>query len=56
MNHDQDVALYLSRNGHDWEKFPWGSEVSGNGVLRVALFATGPGEAKFRDFKYRGLP
>jgi beta-xylosidase len=54
-NVDQDVALYLSSDGATWTKFPWGSEVSGNGVVRIALYATGGGEARFRRFTYQGL-
>lgn len=49
-NVDQDVALYLDADGRTWTKFPWGSEVSGNGVVRVALYATGGGAARFRRF------
>ncbi len=54
-NVDQDVALYVSPDGAAWQKFPWGSEVSGNGVLRISLYAFGSGEARFRNFKYHGL-
>lgn len=54
-NVDQDVALFVSRDGAAWHKFDWGSEVSGLGVIRVALYATAGGEARFRRFRYRGL-
>jgi xylan 1,4-beta-xylosidase len=54
-NLDQDVALYFSSDGTTWTKFAWGSEVSGNGTLRVALYATGSGTAHFRHFTYHGL-
>jgi xylan 1,4-beta-xylosidase len=54
-NVDQDIALFVSRDGATWRKFPWGSEISGNGVIRIALYATGGGEARFRRFSYRGL-
>jgi hypothetical protein len=42
-------------DGTTWRKFDWGSEISGNGTIRVALYATGGGEARFRHFTYRGL-
>lgn len=54
-NVDQDVALYHSADGLTWQKFAWGSEISGNDVVRVALYATGKGAARFRNFRYRGL-
>jgi beta-xylosidase len=54
-NVDQDVALFVSSDGTHWAKLDWGSEVSGNGVIRVVLYATGDGDARFRRFTYHGL-
>lgn len=54
-NVNQDVALFVSADGVVWRKFAWGSEISGHGVIRVALYAAGAGDARFRRFSYRGL-
>jgi beta-xylosidase len=58
------VTLHYSADGKSWEKFDRAIEVSGyhHNVaydflsLRPALYASGSGEVRFRNFKYRALP
>ena len=58
------VTLDYSADGKTWERFDRGIEVSGyhHNVaydflsLRPALYASGNGEVRFRNFKYRALP
>lgn len=50
-------------NGRTWQRFDRGMEVSGYHhnvrggflMLRPGLYAAGPGEARFRDFRFSGL-
>jgi xylan 1,4-beta-xylosidase len=63
VNDRNIVTFYYSADGVDWTRHGVRSEVSGyncNTVadllsLRPALFATGEGTARFRDFEYRAL-
>jgi xylan 1,4-beta-xylosidase len=58
------LSLYYSADGKEWQRFDRRMDVSGchhNTVgdflsLRPALYVTGQGEARFRNFKYRALP
>jgi xylan 1,4-beta-xylosidase len=58
------VTLDYSADGKTWERYDRGIEVSGyhHNVaydflsLRPALYASGVGEVRFRNFKYRALP
>jgi xylan 1,4-beta-xylosidase len=58
------VTLHYSADGKTWEKFDRAIEVSGyhHNVaydflsLRPALYASGSGEVRFKNFKYRALP
>ena len=58
------VTLYYSADGRTWERYDRAIEVSGyhHNVaydflsLRPALYASGSGEVRFRNFKYRALP
>ena len=58
------VALDYSADGKQWERYDRAIEVSGyhHNVaydflsLRPALYASGDGEVRFRNFKYRALP
>jgi len=58
------VTLDYSADGTTWERFDRAIEVSGyhHNVaydflsLRPALYASGDGEVRFRNFKYRALP
>lgn len=59
------VAIHTSGdNGVTWKRFDRGMEVSGYHhnvrggflMLRPGLYAAGPGEARFRDFRFRALP
>ena len=58
------VTLHFSADGKRWEKFDRAIEVSGyhHNVaydflsLRPALYASGEGEVRFKNFKYRALP
>lgn len=56
------VSFYNSPDGMNWARQDIGIEASsytrnggGGESLRVALFAAGPGEIKFRQFRYRAL-
>lgn len=57
------VSLHTSKDGANWTRFDRGMEVSGYhhnvrggfSMLKPALFATGSGEARFRDFRYKAL-
>ncbi|MBL8277420.1 MAG: family 43 glycosylhydrolase [Pelomonas sp.] len=64
VNRDHVVTWRYSRDdGATWVQHPWQMEVSGfhhnvfGGFvsLRIALFSAGAGEARFRNFVYRGL-
>ena len=58
------VTLDYSADGKTWERYDRAIEVSGyhHNVaydflsLRPALYASGSGEVRFRNFKYRALP
>jgi len=58
------VTLFYSVDGKSWERYDRAIEVSGyhHNVaydflsLRPALYASGSGEVRFRNFKYRSLP
>jgi beta-xylosidase/acetyl esterase/lipase len=58
------VTVDYSADGKTWERYDRGVEVSGyhHNVaydflsLRPALYASGSGEVRFRNFKYRALP
>ena len=58
------VTLHYSADGKTWERYDRAIEVSGyhHNVaydflsLRPALYASGSGEVRFRNFKYRALP
>jgi beta-xylosidase len=58
------VQVWYSGDGKTWERYDRGVEVSGyhHNVgydflsLRPALYASGGGEVRFRNFKYRALP
>lgn len=59
------VAIHTSGDdGRTWRRFDRGMEVSGYHhnvrggflMLRPGLYAAGPGEAAFRDFRYSALP
>ena len=58
------VTFHYSRDGKRWIKHPWQMEVSGfhhnvfGGFLslNVAVYCAGKGEARLRQFRYRGLP
>ncbi|GGY13376.1 family 43 glycosylhydrolase [Massilia dura] len=57
------VSIHLSGDGKNWVRGPRGYEVSGyhhnvrGGFmsLKPALYATGDGEARFRNFRYRAF-
>lgn len=57
------VTFFYSANGKDWTRHAVRSETSGYNAntiddlasLRPALFATGSGSARFRNFQYRAL-
>lgn len=63
-NIDNVLTFHQSSDGEHWVQHPWQMEVSGlhhnvfGGFLslKVALFAAGPGQVRFRHFTYRGLP
>jgi beta-xylosidase len=58
------VQVWYSGDGKTWQRYDRGVEVSGyhHNVgydflsLRPALYASGDGEVRFRNFKYRALP
>lgn len=62
-NHRHDVTFYYAVDGGPWVKHGWQREVSGYHhnvfggflALRIALFAAGRGEVRWRNFIYRGL-
>ena len=65
LRNDQHVVtLFYSADGKTWERFDRAIEVSGyhHNVaydflsLRPALYASGSGEVRFRNFRYRALP
>ena len=59
-----DVTFYYALDNGPWVKQGWEREVSGYHhnvfggflALRLALYAAGSGEVRFRNFQYRGLP
>jgi xylan 1,4-beta-xylosidase len=63
VNRDNVVTFFHSSDGQKWTQHPWQREVSGfhhnvfGGFLslRIALFAAGQGEVRFRRFRYRAL-
>ena len=63
-NRGHIVTIRYSTDGMKWEKFGTQMEVSGyhHNVagdflsLRPALYASGEGEVRFTNFKYRALP
>jgi beta-xylosidase/acetyl esterase/lipase len=63
-NEQHIVTLSFSGDGKTWERYDRAIEVSGyhHNVaydflsLRPALYASGDGEVRFRNFKYRALP
>ena len=63
-NDHQIVTLDYSADGKKWERYDRAIEVSGYNhnvaydflSLRPALYASGEGEVRFRNFKYRALP
>lgn len=63
-NHHHIIAYHLSGDGgRTWQRFDRGMEVSGYHhnvrggflMLRPGLYAAGPGEARFRNFRFRAL-
>ena len=64
VNRANVATFYYSTDGHTFVQHPWQMEVSGlhhnvfGGflALKVAIFATGHGEVRLRNFVYRGLP
>jgi beta-xylosidase len=63
-NRHHIVSYHLSGDGGlTWSRFDRGMEVSGYHhnvrggflMLRPGLYAAGPGEATFRDFRFRAL-
>ena len=57
------VSFHTSTDGRTWQRFEKGAEVSGYHhnvrggflALKPGLYAAGLGEARFRNFRYRGL-
>ncbi len=65
LNNDRNlVSLYYSSNGTSWERYDVRIDVSGYHhntfydflSLRPALYVSGSGTARFKNFKYRALP
>ena len=64
VNDRHIVSFYYSTDSVEWKRHGIRSEVSGYHVntvddlqgLKPALFACGKGQARFRDFHYKGLP
>jgi xylan 1,4-beta-xylosidase len=62
-NREHDVTFHYAAGDGPWRQHSWQREVSGfhhnvfGGflALRLALFAAGEGEVRFRDFRYRAL-
>jgi xylan 1,4-beta-xylosidase len=63
-NRQHIISFHTSGDGgRTWQRFDRGMEVSGYHhnvrggflMLRPGLYAAGPGEAKFRDFRFRAL-
>jgi xylan 1,4-beta-xylosidase len=63
-NRQHIISFHTSGDGGEtWQRFDRGMEVSGYHhnvrggflMLRPGLYAAGPGEAKFRDFRFRAL-
>ena len=52
VNQNQDVRFYLKSGDSDWQLMQPSLEVSGNGIIRPALFITGERKAEFSYFKY----
>ena len=63
VNDRQIVTFYYSVDGKSWTRHGVRSEVSGYNAntiddlaqLRPALFASGAGNVRFRDFRYRAI-
>ena len=55
VNQNQDVRFYLKPENGDWQLMQPSLEVSGNGIIRPALFVIGDGKARFSYFKYTAL-
>lgn len=64
-NRDHIVSFHTSGDGgRSWQRFDRGMEVSGYHhnvrggflALKPGLYASGPGDARFRNFRYRALP
>ena len=57
------VTMHYGTDGRTWERHPWRYEVSGyhqnvlGGFLslRPSLYASGDGDVRYRDFRYRAL-
>jgi xylan 1,4-beta-xylosidase len=64
VNRANVVTFHYSRDGRRWTRHPWQMEVSGfhhnvfGGFLslNVGVYCAGKGEARLRQFRYRGLP
>ncbi|MGE0453418.1 MAG: family 43 glycosylhydrolase [Vicinamibacteria bacterium] len=64
VNDRQLVSLYYSADGRDWKRYDTRMDVSSYHhntaydflSLRPALYVSGEGEARFRNFRYRALP
>lgn len=64
-NIENDVALFYSSDGMNWQQFDKSIEVSSTydlgrvsrsfDTLRITLYASGQGDVVFRNFKYRGI-
>ncbi len=55
VNDCQDVRFYYKSGKSDWTLMQPSLEVSGNGIIRPALFVNGIGTANFSYFKYKKL-
>ncbi|MES2734602.1 MAG: family 43 glycosylhydrolase [Bacteroidota bacterium] len=63
VNDHHDLLYYYSRDGKQWERIDFVSELSGYqsnalegwGYLRPGIYSTGTGEVSFRNFQYQGL-
>jgi beta-xylosidase len=62
-NNRHIVSFHTSSDGQTWKRFDRGMEVSGYHhnvrggflMLKPAFYATGTGEARFKNFKYKAL-
>lgn len=56
LNIHYDAKAFYSSDGHDWQLFDRGLELSDSfGRQFLGLYAFGEGQAYFRHFQYRGL-